>query len=286
MYSPELEAEERKNMAISGIITASTTVLLLLFSLIWTAYRQRIPPPGFKEYEVVGAIDFGNNTNGSRKVNNFLPPVEKPAETPPPSAASKPTPTPAVKPTQVPPVVTTPAPSPVTVPSTTPKPTPTPPKPTPTPPKPTPTPPSTPSTNAPSTNPSTPSTQPVKPSTQTGTPGSNQGTNTSGTGNAGTPDIRVLDPNGLYSFGEGVGGANGRKPISIPQPKYNSQQEGKVKFVFKVAPDGTVISVTAITDKNELKQAGLDAIRSWRFNAVDPSAGVQTLNVTITFKLK
>lgn len=279
MFSQDMEAEDKRHMTISGIITATIMVVLILLSLVWTAYRLRLPPPGEKKYEVVGAIDFGNYTNGSRKVNNLQKPVEKPVETPPPAAQPKPTPP--VKPQPTPPVVTTNTPSPVTV---QPKPNPTPPKPvpatpTPTPPKPTP----------PTPNPSpsyTPSPPSPKPPTD-GQPGSNQGNNTSGTGNAGTQNTKVLDPNGLYSFGTGAGGGlNGRTPLSLDPPAYNSQSEARIVFTFVIQPDGSVTSVNAVTDKLDLKRAGIDAIKKWRFSAVDQSAGPQTVRVTITFKLK
>lgn len=279
MFSPELEAEDKRHMTISGIITATVMVLLILLSLVWTAYRLRLPPPGEKSYEVVGAIDFGNYTNGSRKVNNFQKPVEKPVETPPPPAQAKPTP---AKPQPTPPVVTTNTPSPVTV---QPKPVPVPPKPAetkPTPAQPTPTPPKPNTQPSPTYSPTTPN----KP-TQSGQSGSNEGDATSGTGNQGTPNTKTLDPNGLYSFGTGSGGGlNGRTPLSLDSPVYNSQSEARITFTFVIQPDGSVSSVNAVTDKLDLKRAGIDAIKKWRFSKVDASNGPQTVRVTITFKLK
>lgn len=290
-YLAELEAEERRHQRISAIITAAVMILLLLFSLLWTAWRQTVPPPG-EEYEVLGAIDFGNYESGSRQVNNFEPPTPDPAETPPPAPPEPQEEVQESLPEPIPdPVETQPEPSPVTVPESVPdpKPKPEPVKPTPPKPKPQPQPekpqPEQPAETTSSQSSETPSNQPTdKPA------GSNQGNESSGTGNQGTPSAKVLDPQGLYSFGTGTGGGlQGRSPLDLPYPKYNVQEEGDIQFQFVIGPDGRVLYVkpVGVVRQLGLKDAGIDAIKRWRFSALPPGqSGNQTVRVTIKFRLK
>ncbi len=290
-YLEQLEAEERLHSRISAISTAVLMLLLLLISMLWTAYRQNVPPPG-EEYEVLGAIDFGNYTSGSRQVNNFEPPKENPAETPPPAPQEQQEETHESEPEPTPdPVETQPTPSPVTVPETPPDPKPTP-KPEPKKPTPKPKPevkekvkvekPSESTSSKPSETPSS------KPSKQEA--GSNQGKESSGTGNQGTPNVKVLDPNGLYSFGTGAGGGlNGRSPLRLSPPKYTSQEEGEIQFQFTIAPNGSVVYVKplGVVRQLALKNAGIAAIKGWKFSPLPPGqSGNQTVRVTIKFKLK
>jgi protein TonB len=292
MYtSAELDAQERKNMRISGIITIVLLLLFLIFSFLKEVVRAHVPPPGELGYELVGAIDFGDLQNGSRDINNFDPsvpdpePIEQEAESAQPIpdvAVDEAAPTPA-------PVVTKPEPSPVT--ESKPKPVPV---------EATPTKPSTivkpvetepkPSENATSTGTSevTPT---DTPSDNASSGGSNQGTNDAGTGNTGTPDIKVLDPNGLYEFGSGgQGGLEGRKPLHLPYPAYDSQEEGKLTFEFIIAPDGHVLNVKVVglTNKASLKANGIKAIENWKFNSLPASVSQknQTARVSILFRLK
>ena len=73
--------------------TAVIMAVLLLLTLIFTAYRNRVPPPG-KKYEVMGAIDFGDTKRGSKNVNtrerSVPDPVEKPTKSPEPTPAPTP----------------------------------------------------------------------------------------------------------------------------------------------------------------------------------------------------
>ncbi len=292
MFTPELEAEERRHRIISGTLTTIIMAILLLLSLIWTAYRERIPPPG-GDYEVLGAIDFGNYTQGSRQVNNFERPVEDPAETPQPEAA-RPVQTPQVAETSPPPVkeITTEAPSPVTQPpppkevknDPIPKPTttvkPAEPKKEPT---------ETQNDTGTAATSSKPTTDPVKPSDKPS--GSNHGDATSGTGNAGTPDVKTLDPSGLYTFGTGGdGGLKGRSPVSLPYPVYDVQEEGELTFEFLIDRSGNVahVKLIGLTDKPGLRKAGMDAIKKWRFTAAAAGQGedLTPVRVKIRFKLK
>ena len=299
----QLELEERKNRRTSAILTTIITMVLLLISFMWSAWRKVPPPPG-EIYEVVGAIDFGDLKQGSRQVNNF----EKAIEDPAPSA---PKPQPKAKPVEQPvkeslpepdfdPVVNTPKPSPVVEPETkpTPKPKPDPPKPKETvkpKPKPQPEPTKNDTENEkvdseaekPSPNPSNSTSKPTD-NTSNKPSGSNQGNETNSTGNAGTPDIKKLDPEGLYSFGEGIGGgANQRAPLYLPRPTYNVQEEGEIRFQFVLKPDGSVAFVKAlgVVTKPGLRDAGIAAIKKWKFTK-DASAGNQRLTVTIKFRLK
>ena len=292
MFTPELEAEERKDRIISGVLTTLIMITFLLLSLVWKAYRERVPPPG-GDYEVLGAIDFGNFTQGSRQVNNFERPVEDPAETPQPEAA-RPIQTPQIAETTPQPVkeITTEAPSPVTQPpppkevkdAPIPKPTTTV-KPTEPQKKPT----ETQNDTGTATNSSQPTTEPTKPSDKPS--GSNHGTNDSGTGNAGTPDVKTLDPSGLYTFGSGGdGGLKGRSPVSLPYPVYNVQEEGELTFEFLIDRAGNVVNVKVVglTDKPGLKKAGMDAIKKWRFTSAPAGQGsdLTPVRVKILFKLK
>ncbi|MEO1448211.1 MAG: TonB family protein [Bacteroidota bacterium] len=288
-FAQQLEREERRNERISAIITTVIMVLLLLLSFMWQAFRSRVPPIGAKEYEVVGAIDFGDYKNGSRSVNNFEKAVENPVEAKKPAA--KPVPEVEVADNNPPPVkeVVTEAPSPVSQPEPPVKPDPTP---TPTPPK---------TVTEPKKEPVTETknntSETSEPSldddllydpNDNATSGSNHGDAESGTGNAGTPDVKVLDPDGLYSFGTGSkGGLKGRSPLALPQPKYTVQEEGDLEFEFIIRPDGSVAYVKLVGGTTELglKQAGIDAIEKWRFSA-SPGAANQRVKVTIKFRLK
>jgi len=62
-----------------------------------------------------------------------------------------------------------------------------------------------------------------------------------------------------------------------------------VKLAIDVAPDGTVLFVTPATKGvPELEKVSINAVRSWRFNALDPSQAQlkQRGEITFIFKLK
>ncbi|MEL6593099.1 MAG: TonB family protein, partial [Bacteroidota bacterium] len=264
--------------------------------LIYDLVRDDLPPPGVEEYEVLGSIDFGNYKPGSRQVNNFQPPVENPEpvqETTQPTEQPQPEPQ-AAEPEPAPPAETSPTPTPqVTTPEPAEVKTPEPqveqpdPKPTPpatTTPKPT-TKPTT--NNNQSSSTSQPTTTSPTSNNSSSTSGSNHGNEDSGTGNAGTPDVKTLDPNGLYSFGDGAGGLKGRGVLKLGDPVYTAQQEGILEFKFRIEPNGTVsyATTTGPTTKTALKAAGIAAIKKWRFTAVS-SGQAQWVTVKITFRLK
>jgi TonB family protein len=272
-------------MIITGLIVA----LLLVIGLIWSGRFSLVTPPGVEEYDVVGAVDFGDNQMGSRDVNTKEEAVPDPTPDPAPAkpapaAETQPSPSPS-KP-KADPVVTQPDPSPVTTPKPDPKPTNT--KPTTTTTKPTET--------KPPTKPDDGKEEEkveAKPSDNTTAKpgGSNQGDANTGTGNAGVPDAPI-DDRFKFSFNPGGGGSGGfRRPVSLPYPVYNTQEEAKMKFEFVIGPDGRVKTVKllgGLTDKLNLKRAGIDAIRKWRFEpkpSNQPQTN-QTAQVEITFKLK
>jgi len=116
MFSAELLAQERKNIRFSAVSTTVIMLILALLCLIFTAYRNRVPPPG-KKYEVLGAIDFGDMREGSKNVNTRERSVPDPAEVPTPKPTPpQPTPQPVeAAPTPAPKVTTT-KPTPVSVP--------------------------------------------------------------------------------------------------------------------------------------------------------------------------
>lgn len=116
--------------------------------------------------------------------------------------------------------------------------------------------------------------------------GSNHG-NSNQVGNRGRDDVKILDIDGLYSFGTGEEGLQGRKPISLPKPVYEVEAEAKITYEFTIAPDGSVKHVKALTlsSNAELKNAGIKAIYKWKFEPIEENK-IQKTKVTITFKLK
>jgi len=303
-FRSEIEIQERQNERKSAIITAIITAVLLLLSLVWRAHRITEPPIGDKDYEVVGAVDFGDYSQGSRSINNFQEAVPDPVDAPtPPQNQSQPQPTPqpttptAQQPTTTPTntqssnEITTPDLSPVSqpAPQETPRPDPVPQQ-TPTQPQPDPAPPTDNSNNSSSQN--SQQQELDDDFTFNNSGGSNQGNADSGTGNSGAPGIKTLDPNGLYSFneGSGPGGLKGRRALSLKDPQYTAQQEGQIVFEFTILPDGRVVNARPAGPVNQtaLKNAGINAINQWRFSPIPPgqTRQNQTVRVTITFKLK
>ncbi len=121
-------------------------------------------------------------------------------------------------------------------------------------------------------------------------PGEEQGTSQGEEdliGNRGNPLSPVLDPKGLFQFGEGEYGLQGRIPLALPEPSYQVDKETRVTYEFSIAPDGRVIHVKplTLTTAPELIQAGKEAIYQWRFNAIKEDK-IQKARVTITFKLR
>lgn len=273
--------EEKKDIRKALIITLGIALLMTLFMLFWIASRGMIPPPGEKQYEAAGSIDFGDWNEGSQDINNFEDPSANAADAPPP-AQSDPQPT---DESAAPPIATetndeitseteeevithkdNPTPvEPVVKPREEKK--------------------EVKETKTEVTETKTDSPSDSDSKSTTDKSGSNHG-DSQKVGDRGTPEAKTLDPNGLYNFGGGTGGLNGRIPVALPNPNYKVQQEAKLTFTFIIAPSGKVKRVIPpITTNPGLKKAGMDAIRKWKFNAVDPSVGDQTTKVTILFKL-
>jgi len=285
---------ERKNERFAAILTTiiMVVILLLAFLMLLELYRDIQIGEGDK-YEVVGSIDFGDYSNGSKRVNTYAPPVENPTpvENPQPTP-QQPSPTPtetAPAPSEAAPAETNPTPSDVVT-TTRPTETTTPP-----------------ATEQPQENPSTPqNTQTESSNTNTDNSsdaqaeqeqeegldfsmggGSNEGDANEGTGNQGTPNTQILDPDGLYSFAQsGPGALKGRKPLSLPKPEYSSQEEGKITFKIIIGPDGSVLFASpdgpVAPGMSSLVKAGRSALMRWKF-----SRGTrQEVKVTITFKLR
>ena len=281
----ELEEQEKKDLKNSFFITFLLILFLIPLLIVWNAVMGTIPPPEDEQYEVAGSIDFGNYTEGSKKINNFEAPSETPSEEP----EADPEPTPVVEEASQPvtntneQIITTEAEEAETEtvsntqPVENPKPSITPKVSEPV--KETPK-----EKEQPKTETVTETKTVTKPKAQTG--GSDHGDSNT-PGNRGRDDTQVLDPNGMYTFGEGGNGLHGRKPLDLPNPRYLVQQEARLKFEFIISPDGTVKYVKPpITSNIGLKKAGMDAIYKWKFEPVPDGEGDQKTSVSITFKLK
>lgn len=277
----EREKHEKQDKQLSVAITAGTTVLLLFSFMFWVGFSGMVPPPGEPAWKTVGRIDFGVDNLGSKKINNFEDPSPTPADRP------KANPKPKVSETNPKPKVSNPPPkqnisnteSENTVQEST-EPTPPNPKPetTPAPVKPEET--STQEATDPNKTPDK-----INPSNNTGG-GSDHG-DTDKTGNKGNPKSKVLDINGSFEFGDGIGGEGGRGPLALPLKNYNIQKEGRITFDFVIAPSGEVVYVKArTTTQPELAAIGKANIKNWKFEEVDPGKGKLRTSVTITFRLK
>lgn len=275
MEDPRVVALEKKNEKRSALITSGIVVVLALISLLWTGFRISMLPPGEEGYDMVGAIDFGDNRMGSMNVNNAAPAVPNPSPTPPPQQTPAPQQAQQSKTKPQEQVITQPTPSPVSVPdkpSTKPTPQQTQ---------------TSPQNNTGSSQQQTPPSP--TPSTSTSPAGSNQGNQPGSVGNSGTPTEQKFDNRYSFQWGDGGDGGGKRGAIKVVNPEYNVQEEGELTFEFTIRPDGTVANARALpTNKSALRQAGLNAIRQWRFKPLPPGTAQQDqiVRVTIVFKLK
>lgn len=277
----ENEAAEKRNRNMGLAITFGIFVLLLGISMYWVAFASTIPPIDELEWKTIGSVsaDFGNEVEGSQEVNNFHKPsptpADKPKVEPKSEPKSDPTPTkvtPAASPNmesntesdqsvaKTEPVKTDPVAE--TTPATKPEEKP-----------------------VENTNP-TNETKTTTNNSNTTNGGSNDG-NSNTTGNSGNPKAQVLNDDGMFQFGNGIGGPGGRMPLKIKMPDYNVQNEAKITFNFVIAPSGEVILVRPeMTMHTDLARIGADAIKRWRFTEVEPSRGNLRTTVTITFRLE
>jgi len=240
--------DEKKIHRKSALYTGLAIALFLLLSWFWFAVRALLAPPEEKQYEIVGSIDFGDLSEGSKEMNTFEPAVKNPS---PEKNQAESEPQQEDMP-EADPVIVTDAPSETQVQASDEKP------------------------------------KKVKDWTiKSG--GANDGQSNE-VGNKGTPDAKVLNPDGMYAFGDGDYGLQGRKVIASVKPVYNVQDDSRITYEIIIAPNGTVKDVIpkTLTTSSTLTQAGKDALRKWKFNDIsaNPAAKDQKLRVTITFKLK
>lgn len=256
---------ERKNVGRSALITGAVLTSVFALGWIWNAMFPYLFPVKKKEYVEVavmgmGLADFGNNVNGSGDVNNMLPPSPTPGDgTPGHSDAAHEASAPVSPVVSNNPPITTNNPDAPVVQKEGPK--------------------ADDHTTASSGQPDN-SNQHGTGGNDTGF-GSNDGDGT-GIGDKGDPNAHVLNNDGTFAF-EGVGS---RKYIDLPRPVYTAQQEAKLTFDFIIAPDGHVKYVKGpVTQHTSLKQAGVDAIYRWKFEAAEDGKDLAS-KVTITFRLK
>ncbi|MEZ4830102.1 MAG: SUMF1/EgtB/PvdO family nonheme iron enzyme [Bacteroidia bacterium] len=79
-----------------------------------------------------------------------------------------------------------------------------------------------------------------------------------------------------------------RIPITVVKPETSVQEIGFLQFEFVIEPNGSVsfVKLVGVTNKLGLKEAGISAIRHWKFNALSPNQPQQrqTASVTIRFE--
>ena len=285
LQNKQMEAEirklERRDQQVSFAISGGIVVLLLFFSMFWMAFQGTIPPIDEPQWKTVGRIDFGLDNKGRKDVNNFEKPSPTPADRPKTQPKKKITETQPKESVSNPPPKnnTSKTESQNTVQEST----------TETPPKPEnntqPTPKTENTSNENSNNPNK-SDNSQETSNAANNGGSDHG-DTDQLGNRGNPKSPVLDDNGMFQFGDGIGGEGGRSPLDLPLPKYNIQKEGRITYTFVIAPSGEVVFVKPhSTPHMDLADIGKKAIQKWRFTEVDPGQGNLKTTVTITFRLK
>jgi hypothetical protein len=245
---PKLAEEEKQIQRKSMLYTFIILFFFLLISWFWFALRGLYPPVEREKYEIVGAIDFGDLSEGSQDVNTFEKPSERPSPDKPVEEKSEPQPDQPVQEE----VIATEQPSETQVQTTVDKPK-----------------------------------KIIDWNIKSG--GANDG-NADKAGNKGSPDAGVLNPDGMYAFGDGDYGLMGRKVIQSQKPVYNVQDDSRITYELVIAPNGTVKDVIprTLSTSSALTQSGKDALRKWKFNDIssNPNAKDQRLRVTITFKLK
>lgn len=254
----------KKDEKISIGVTTGVGILLALLGVIWLATMGTLPPIEEPEWKTIGLLaDFGNGVEGSSNVNNFEDPSPTPAHAPHNVSRDAASQTSAATPVKsdasqtvtqehtetvaAPPAKTEPGKSNTTSSTTTPKPG----------------------------------------NSETGPPGGSNHGKGNTVGNAGDPRATVLNDDGRFQFGDGIGGGGGRKPLKLDLPSYTVQQEAKIKFTIIIEPSGDVVYAKAEpTPYTDLAQIGKEAILKWRFNEVDESAGNLKTSVTIKFRLQ
>lgn len=273
-----LENMERQDKVIGLISSMGLAVIAFIALLFWFANAglvMGIEEPEWKTIAIIGpgGMDYGTDLLGRSDVNNFHAPSEHPADREPaPTNSSDPSASNSNNNSSS----GTPSTSGVITQNHT-------------------------ETGVTANSGQQNSTPPVKPdpkATGNGNPtnntpsnnvtggGSDDG-NTNQLGNHGDPRATVLNPNGLFAFGEGIGGTGGRMPLKTELSGYNIQLEEKIRFDITIDPSGDVIFVKApFAIHQELVEIGKANIKKWKFSETDPSAGNLKTTVTISFRLK
>jgi TonB family protein len=274
MEHPQIARIERRTNVIGGIISAMVAALLLLmcYFLQNIGASERGQNGSAHEYEVVGAIDFGDMQEGSGTINSFDATAENAQQARDMAQASR-----AIeeeKATTLAQTTTSPVSTPTKEATAKQQASPASAK------------------TANNTSGATAQNQPAQTTSGRNLSGADHGNTDDGVGNAGTSSVKKLDPNGQYTFAADAGsnGLQGRVPIELPYPEYAVQEEGSVKFEFVIKANGVVeyVKVAGLTNKPGLRQAGYEAIRKWRFTPIPANKPQidQIVQVTIQFKLK
>ena len=271
-----LDQLERKDKMIGIVASSSIAIVVLITLLFWFANAGLVMGIDEPEWKTIGLIspgaDYGINELGQKDINNFQAPSPNAnGEDRPPSplasnnaSASNNNPTPSNA-QSAPGVITgTDETSPIAANSGQ-------------------------ESTKPNPNASANATGNSKPTPTPGNTiggGSNDG-NTNQVGNTGNRNATVLNDNGLFTYGNGIGGAGGRKPIRTGLKGYNVQLEEKIKFEITIDPEGDVIFVKApFAVHQELVAIGKKSIMEWKFSETDASAGNLKTSVMIAFRLQ
>jgi hypothetical protein len=271
-----LESIEHKDKIV-GIISASSIGIVLFLSLLWwissAGLVMGIDEPEWKTIGLIGpgGMDYGTDDLGSGEVNNFYAPSENPANRPPSPSSSNANESSSAATNAG---ASTPAATGVITGNE--------------------------ETGVTANSGQQENPTPTKPdpkATGTGNGTSNTGSNntaggsndgnTNTVGNHGDPRSTVLNPDGKFAWGVGIGGTGGRMPIKTELTGYNVQLEEKIRFEITIDPSGDVIFVRApFAINQELVAIGKENIKKWKFSETDPSAGNLKTTVTISFRLK
>lgn len=271
-----LEVIEKKDKVVGIVSSTAIAIVLFLALLFWFANAGLVMGIDEPEWKTVGLIepgaDYGTDMLGQKDINNFYAPSANAANRPPAPASSDNNSAPAAATSTA---SATPASSGAitqdkedvgafansgkenTTPTTNPN-----------------------ATGTPGEKPTN-----SKPGTTNGG-GSNDG-NTDKLGNTGHPEATVLNENGLFKFGNGIGGAGGRRVVRTELKGYNIQLEEKITFEITIDPNGDVIFAKAPDAiHQELVAIGKANFKNWKFSETDPAAGNLKTTVTIAFRLK
>jgi hypothetical protein len=253
----------KKDRKIAIVVSMAAVAAIFLLGLAWSALMGPVPVFEVPEWETIAMFepgaDYGIDDKGSSDINNFQAPSPNASnDNPPSNDNASPKPTNAVTPAGDLTQHTDGTPDVKETPNSDTK-----------------------GTNT-TTGPATPTDNPGK----NPNGGSNDG-NTNQVGNTGHPEATVLNENGRFKWGNGIGGPDGRRPVSTQLKGYNIQKEDKITYDIVISPEGEVLMAKAkFFTSPELAQIGKNNILNWKFSETDPSAGNLKTTVEITFKLK